>query len=70
MVAIIALEVLALAWRRHRRLWAALPGLCAGLAMALALRCALTGAAWTWLALWLSISGLAHGLDVYGRWRH
>jgi hypothetical protein len=69
MVAVIVLELLALALRSPTRLRSALPSLCAGLGLALALRCVLTGAAWPWLALWLMGSGLAHGVEVFRRWR-
>jgi hypothetical protein len=45
------------------------PGLCAGLGLALALRCALTDAAWPWLLLSLLAAGAAHVVDVVRRWR-
>lgn len=69
MVGLILLEALALAVRRPQALRKALPSLCAGICLALALRCALTGAPWPWLALCLAASGLAHGVDVLRRWR-
>lgn len=70
MVVVIGLEMLALAWHRQAVWQRAWPGLCAGLGLALALRGALTGAGWPWLAGWLSLSGVAHGVDVFRRWRH
>ncbi len=70
MAALIVLEALALALRRPRALTAALPSLCAGLGLALGLRCALTGAPWPWLGLCLAGAGLAHSLEVMRRWRH
>jgi len=69
MVGLILLEALALAVRRPQALRQALPSLCAGLCLALALRCALTGAPWPWLALCLAASGMAHAVDVFRRWR-
>jgi hypothetical protein len=69
MIGCIVLEMLALALRRPRMLRSALPGLCAGIAVALALRCALTGAPWPWLVLFFAAAGVAHGFDVVRRWR-
>jgi hypothetical protein len=37
--------------------------------MLLALRLALTDAWWGWIALSLALSGVAHALDLAGRWR-
>ena len=42
--------------------------LVSGLCLMLALRCALTDSAWTWIAFWLMASGLAHGTDLWRRW--
>lgn len=42
--------------------------LTSGLCLMFALRCALVGAAWIWIALWLMASGLAHGTDLWRRW--
>lgn len=39
-----------------------------GLLMLLALRAALTGAAWPWIAGWLLASLAAHLLDLRSRW--
>ncbi len=69
MVGLIVLEALALALRRPAALRQALPSLCAGACLALALRCALTGAPWPWLALCVAAAGTAHLLDVVRRWR-
>ena len=46
-----------------------LPNLAAGACLLLALRAALTGAPMALLGLWLALAGVAHGLDVAGRWR-
>lgn len=51
---------------------ATLPLLCflvAGAALMLALRAALTDAAWTSVAGWLLLAFLAHGADLALRWR-
>lgn len=42
--------------------------LLAGAFLLLALRCALTGAGWLWIALWLLAALLAHVADIVGRW--
>ncbi|ACA18090.1 conserved hypothetical protein [Methylobacterium sp. 4-46] len=70
-LALVALEAVALtAWRR-RAGRPGLPGLLVNLAsgacLMLALRAALVGAAWTWIALALAGAGIAHALDL--RWR-
>lgn len=49
-----------------RPLW---PFLLAGAAFALALRAALLGAGWHWVALALLAAFLAHLWDLAGRWR-
>lgn len=41
----------------------------AGLCLVLALRAALTGASWSWLAVWLGAALLAHVADLAQRWR-
>jgi hypothetical protein len=41
-----------------------------GVALALALRCALTGSPWPWLALSLMAALAAHLFDLGTRWRH
>lgn len=43
--------------------------LCAGLALMLAVRAALSGASWTWVATGLAAAGVAHLLDLRRRWR-
>ena len=43
--------------------------LVSGLCLMFALRCALVNAGWPWIALWLLASGLAHGTDLWRRWR-
>jgi hypothetical protein len=40
----------------------------AGVALVLALRAALTGAGWPWIALALSAALVAHLVDLYWRW--
>jgi len=69
LIGLIVLEALALVWRRPARLRQAWPSLAAGSGLALALRCALTGAPWHWLALCLAGAGAAHTVDVWRRWR-
>lgn len=43
--------------------------LLAGVCLLLALRSALAGAAWIWIAVWLSAALLAHVADLARRWR-
>jgi hypothetical protein len=71
-LAVMALEVLALwAWHRSGRgiapidLW---PNLAAGACLLLALRAALAGHSWMWVALALAASGMAHLIDLARRW--
>ena len=40
-----------------------------GLCLMLALRFALTGSTWLWVALSLSTSGVIHALDMASRWQ-
>ena len=68
-LACIVLELLALAVLRSHSLRRALPSLGAGLAMALALRCALFGSAWPWVWLCMAAAGMAHTAEVTRRWR-
>lgn len=49
--------------------WALLPFLVAGGFLALALRAALVGASWSWLAAALVGAFLAHAVDLARRWR-
>jgi hypothetical protein len=46
-----------------------LGNLLAGLCLLLALRAALAGAAWGWIAAWLSVALIAHLLDLQRRWK-
>jgi hypothetical protein len=46
-----------------------LPNLLAGAALLLALRSAITGATWPWIATWLAAAGLAHVADLRIRWQ-
>ncbi len=71
-LAVLALEAVVLAWRHARsgagpppRVFAPMIG--AGVLLVLALRCALTGAPWPWMALLLSGAGLVHLLDLRQR---
>ena len=41
----------------------------AGLCLMLALRSALASAGWAWMVLCLMAAGLAHGADLWTRWR-
>ncbi len=65
--------VLVVLWKRCGRgvspgvlNWMMLPGLC----LMLAVRSVVAGAPWYWLALLLTIAGLAHLVDLRGRWRY
>ncbi len=65
-LAVIALEFGVLLWRRRRPGAVALalgPGVC----LLLALRCALTGAGWAWVAFWLAASFPIHLADLARR---
>ncbi|BAM91883.1 conserved hypothetical protein [Bradyrhizobium oligotrophicum S58] len=73
-LAVVAVELVAvtLIWQRRRRgisPRALLPNLLAGVFLLLALRCALTGAPWFWLAGCLAASGVANAADLRQRWR-
>lgn len=46
-----------------------LPNLASGVALMLAVRAALTGAPWTQVALFLTVSFAAHVADIAVRWR-
>ena len=48
---------------------ALLANLCAGLFLMLAVRVALAGAEWPWLAACLAAAGAAHVVDLAARWR-
>jgi hypothetical protein len=72
-LAVTALEAVALAVYHHvcKRgvaLPDVLPNLAAGVCLLLALRSALGGAAWAWIAFWLAAAGVAHTLDMWRRW--
>jgi hypothetical protein len=73
-IAVTLLEVLVLALlhRRNRGGLAPgdfLPSLAAGLCLMFALRAGLTSAGWGWVAAGLTLSGLAHAVDLRRRWR-
>ncbi|HQR75047.1 MAG TPA: hypothetical protein PLR35_01345 [Burkholderiaceae bacterium] len=70
---LVAVELAVFGYMRARRgrgiAWhALLPNLLAGAALLLALRAAITGAAWPWIAAWLAAAGLAHVADLRVRW--
>jgi len=73
-IAIMVIEAVALALY-HRRTGRGLapmeflPSLAAGLALMLAVRAGASGASLAWVALALSLAGLAHLADVRRRWR-
>ncbi len=73
-IAVLVLEVLVLAWLRHRHA-AALPLATvfliggAGLGLLIALRAALAGGSPALIAAGLSVGGIAHGLDLMRRMR-
>ena len=73
-LAVLVIEAIVLTVRHARsgagpppRVFAPLIG--AGILLVLALRCALTGAPWPWIALLLSAGGLVHLLDLRQRWK-
>jgi hypothetical protein len=70
---LVAVELVFLGYIRARRGtgigWRALlPNLLAGASLLLALRAAITGADWPWIAVWLAAAGLAHVADLRTRW--
>lgn len=69
------LEVLVLALvqqitGRHAWFRAYLLHLGSGLCLMFALRSSLAGGGWEMPALWLALSGVMHGADLWSRWRH
>ena len=73
-LAVLVLEAIVLTWRHARSGAGPPPGVFApmigaGVLLVLALRCALTGAPWPWMALLLSGAGLVHLLDLRQRWK-
>lgn len=72
-LALVAIELLLLAaYRRRTRRGIALYdivfNLMSGACLMLALRCALTGTTWHWIAAWLMAALLAHLADLARRW--
>jgi hypothetical protein len=72
-IALMALEALLLLWLRARRRQGPAPAdllgnLAAGLFLLLALRGALVGAAWPWIAASLTAALVAHLYDLSRRW--
>lgn len=68
-LALLATEAVVLTFLRRPPPGAVLPFLAAGACLALALRAALVGAWWGWIALPLAGAGAAHVLDLRNRWR-
>ena len=67
-LAVTLLEAMALTlWRRRIAPAALAVMLAPGVALMLALRAALTGAGWQWIALCLAAAGLAHLADLRRR---
>lgn len=73
-LAVLVIEAIVLTARHARsgagpppRVFAPMIG--AGVLLVLALRCALTGAPWPWIALLLSGGGAVHAVDLWQRWR-
>jgi hypothetical protein len=67
-IVVLALEVLLLRGVLKRAHVLPLPTLLAGLGLLLAWRLAQGGANWFWIAVPLSVAGLAHGWDLWQRW--
>jgi hypothetical protein len=66
-LAVLALELAWLILWRRRSLRAALTVTLPGACLLLALRAALTGAGWVWVAVWLALSLPAHVADLVRR---
>ena len=69
-IATLALEALVLWLVMRRGHLLPLPTLVAGLGLLIAWRVAHSGGSWFWIALPLSLAGLAHGWDLWQRWPH
>ncbi len=67
-IAVLVLEALVLGLVLRRGHLLPLPTLVAGLGLLIAWRFAHVGAGWFWIALPLSVAGLAHGWDLWQRW--
>jgi tetrahydromethanopterin S-methyltransferase subunit D len=68
-IAWILVEIAVLALRRPAGLRTALPNLCAGLGLALALRAAVTDAGGQWVLLFMAAAGVAHAWEMLARER-
>ncbi len=73
-LALVALEIIVLPWLLRKlgsrlSLTQLLPNIVAGMALMLALRASLAGAAWTWIALAMLAALLAHLIDLSLRLR-
>ena len=64
-----AIEAIVITLWRRRAAAGVVIGLLPGACLLLALRAALTGQGWTWIALWLSLSLPAHLFDLARRLR-
>ena len=73
LVLMVVEAIVLVAWRRRRGAGIApfdlVVSLLAGAFLLLALRAALTGAAWPTIALWLAAALVAHIADLARRWR-
>ncbi|MGF1508086.1 MAG: hypothetical protein ACFB9M_01140 [Myxococcota bacterium] len=67
-VALVILVGEGIAWAVSRR-FACLPNLTAGAGLLLALRAALTDAHWGRVAAAMTLALLAHGFDMWSKWR-
>ena len=66
-IAVMITEAVYVGWRRRDRLGEVVLALLPGLYLLLALRAALTGAGWQWVAIWITASAPAHILDMRRR---
>jgi hypothetical protein len=66
-LAVMAVEALFLIFAKKRRILTVLLTILPGAAMMLALRAALTGGGWQWVAIWLTVSLPLHLADLRHR---
>jgi hypothetical protein len=67
-IALLVLELFVVSGWMRPRAGHLLPTMMAGLGLLVAWRVAQGGAAWIWIALPLSLGGLAHAWDLWRRW--
>ncbi len=67
-IAVLALEAVVVNGWLQRRAALPWPTVVSGLGLLIAWRCAHAGAHWVWIALPLSLAGMAHLLDLRLRW--